>query len=416
MKTILLVDDEEIILMTLTRDLMKEGYEVTAVQSGHGAIAKLDQNHYDLVLTDLVMEVMDGIQVLEKVKKIDSDTPVIILTAYGNIKSAIDALRLGADDYLLKPCDNKDLLFRISRCLKVGELKKENKQQTEEIEKTNKRLLSEIGGHKQTMKELRARQQEIEELNANLENRVQEELEKSRQKDYIMIQQSRLAAMGEMMRYIIHQWGQPIWALQLLFHNLEDSIESSGTNQENTDDLIANGFALVKKMSTTMDDFKTFFQTNKEKVNFSINKNIKDILSLIGASFKYSNIPITLNEKEELMVWGFPNEYSQVILNILKNAKDAIIEKRINGEVQINILCESDSAIVRIKNNGGGIPEDILDKIFDSYFSTKTEEKGSGIGLYMSKVIIEDHMNGRINVKNTEEGVEFEINLPLIQS
>jgi len=264
--------------------------------------------------------------------------------------------------------------------------------------------------------ELRARQKEIEKLNATLEARVQEEVEKSRQKDYLMIQQSRLAAMGEMIRYITHQWGQPLWALQLLFHNLEDSIESSEIKLGDSNELIANGFALIKRMFTTMDDFKNFFQADKEKVVFSINKTIKDILSLIGASFKYSDIPINLDEKEELMASGFPNEFSQVALNILKNAKDAILEKGIKGVIKIDFLRDDDSAIVRIRDNGGGIPEDIIDKIFDSYFTTKKDGTGTGIGLYLSKVIIEDRMNGRINVRNINNGAEFEIILPLTQS
>lgn len=277
-----------------------------------------------------------------------------------------------------------------------------------------------ITERKQAEEIIKDRHHEIEKLNAILEARVQVEVEKSRQKDYIMIQQSRLAAMGEMIRYITHQWGQPLWALQLLFHNLEDSIESSGikregTDEEGTDELIKKGFALIKKMSTTMNDFKNFFQANKEKINFSINKNIKDTLSLIGASFRYSNISIRLNEKEELTVSGFPNEFSQVILNILQNTQDAIQEKGVNGEITINLLDGNNSAVVRIKDNGEGIPEGILNKIFDSYFSTKKDGKGSGIGLYMSKVIIEEHMNGCISAKNTENGTELEITLPMIQ-
>lgn len=290
------------------------------------------------------------------------------------------------------------------------------KKRTAELIAANTQLKKEIAERKRAEKEIKTKQKELEELNVNLENRVQEELEKSRQKDYIMIQQSRLAAMGEMIRYIIHQWGQPLWALQLLFHNIESLLESIGIENDDSDNLVATGLKLVERMFATMDDFKSFFQADKEKVNFSINKNIKDTLSLVGASFKYINIPITIDEKEELMVSGFPNEFSHVILNFLKNAKDAIIEKGINGEITIDLLREGDSAIVRIKDNGGGIPEAILDKIFDSYFSTKTEGIAVGIGLYMSKVIIKEHMNGRINVKNTADGAEFEIILPMIQS
>jgi PAS domain S-box-containing protein len=256
------------------------------------------------------------------------------------------------------------------------------------------------------------------ELNKDLENRVQEELERSRQKDYMMIQKSRLAAMGEMMQYIIHQWGQPLNALNILFYNLElllDDIDI-GIKEKEVDECIANGLKLIKEMFSTVDDFRNFFKNRKEKIEFSVNNNIKDTLSLFGDSLIYSKISVTLNETKELTIIGFPNEFFQVILNLLKNAKDAIIANGVNGEINIYLLSEGDSAIVRIKDNGGGIPENILDKIFDSYFSTKAEGRGTGIGLYMSKIIIEEHMDGHINVKNTKEGAEFEIILPMIQS
>jgi PAS domain S-box-containing protein len=276
-------------------------------------------------------------------------------------------------------------------------------------------VLAGIIKRKQAEENLKDRQQEIEEINATLENRVQEELEKSRQKDYIMIQKSRLAAMGEMMQYIIHQWGQPLNALNILFYNLELLLEDSdlGIEGREVDKFIGNGLKLVSEMFSTVDDFRNFFKTRKEKVKFSVNKNIKDSLSLFGDSLAHSKIAVTLNETGELTILGFPNEFFQVILNILKNAKDAIIANGVNGEINISLLSEGDSAIVRIEDNGGGIPEDVTGKVFDSYFSTKTEEKGTGIGLYMSKVIIEEHMNGHITAKNINGGAELEIVLPI---
>jgi len=275
-----------------------------------------------------------------------------------------------------------------------------------------------ITERKQAEEEIKARQREIEEINANLEKRVQEEVEKSRQKDYIVIQKSRLAVMGEMMQYIIHQWGQPLNALNILFYNLEFSLNNIdiGSRQKEVEECIANGLKLVKKMFSTIDDFRSFFKSRKEKVKFNVNKNIKDTLSLFGDSLKYSNVSVKLNETKDLTVNGFPNEFSQVMLNILKNAKDAIFMNNVKGKINIDILSESDFVIVRIRDNGVGIPDSILDKIFDSYFTTKKEDKGTGIGLYMSRVIIEEHMNGHISARNTKQGAELEIKLPMIRS
>jgi signal transduction histidine kinase len=165
-------------------------------------------------------------------------------------------------------------------------------------------------------------------------------------------------------------------------------------------------------MSTTIDDFRSFFKPTKRKKKFNVNKIIRDSLSLVDTSFKHSNISITVNGKEEIVLEGFPNEYSQVVLNILDNAKDAIVEKGVKGEIGIDIFHESDAAVVKIRDNGGGIPEDILDMIFDPYFTTKKGRKGTGLGLYLSKVIIEDHMNGFIDVQSTGNGTEFKISTP----
>jgi signal transduction histidine kinase len=123
-----------------------------------------------------------------------------------------------------------------------------------------------------------------------------------------------------------------------------------------------------------------------------------------------------VNEREKLTAVGYPNEYSQVILNILDNAKDAIVLKGIEGEIKIDVEGESDSGVVKIKDNGVGIPEDVLDNIFDPYYTTKKEGEGTGIGLYISKMIIEEHMNGRIEVQNYNRGTEFKIIVPTIHS
>jgi PAS domain S-box-containing protein len=273
-----------------------------------------------------------------------------------------------------------------------------------------------ITERKRAEEEIKARQREIEEINANLENRVQEEVEKSRQKDYIMMHQARLAAMGEMIGHIAHQWKQPLNALNILMFNIKDSLDDLELNKEMLYALIPTGEKLIEKMSKTIDDFRNFFKPDKQKETFSINKSIKDTLSIVAADFKYHNISVSMNEGEEITILGFHNEYSQVILNIISNAMDAIIAKGIGGEIRIDLFSEDDSAIIGIKDNAGGIPEEIINHIFDPYFTTKEGNKGTGIGLYISKMIIEDHMGGRIDVQNIDDGAEFRIIIPMIQS
>ncbi len=276
-------------------------------------------------------------------------------------------------------------------------------------------VFEDITDQKNTEKAIRDKQQEIKNLNKNLAIRVREEVKKSRQKDFIMMHQSRLAAMGEMIGNIAHQWKQPLNALIFLLYNIKDYYETNELTKETLDKLVDNGDTLIRKMSATIDDFRSFFRPNKKKELFNVNKIIKDSLSLVDASLRFNNISVTLNEEEEIAVWGFANEYSQVILNILNNAKDAVLAKGIDGKITIDVFQKDHFNILKIKDNGGGIPEEIKNRVFDPYFTTKEEGKGTGIGLYMSKVIIEEHMDGYLDAHNENGGAEFSITTPIIQ-
>lgn len=265
---------------------------------------------------------------------------------------------------------------------------------------------------RQVEKALKSRQHEIETLNASLERRIHEEVEKSWQKDVILMHQSRLAAMGEMIGLIAHQWRQPLNALNLLLYNIKDAFEDAELDEKTLNNFTKNGITLISKMSTTIDDFRSFFKPHKGKKKFRVNKIINDSLALIESSFKYNNISVTITGKEEVTSVGFPNEYSQVILNILNNARDATAAKKTNGKIMIDVFTKNDSAVVTVGDDGGGIPEKNLAVIFEPYFTTKEERKGTGLGLYLSKIIIEDHMNGAIEVKNIKGGTEFRITTP----
>ena len=265
-----------------------------------------------------------------------------------------------------------------------------------------------------TQKKLEARQKEIEELNVNLEKRVQIELGLSRQKDAIMFQQSRLAAMGEMIGLIAHQWRQPLNALGLVLFNIYNDFDQNKLSEDSLNSYVDEGTKLTKKMSTTIDDFRNFFKPNKEKESFNINESIHSAISLVSANLNNDDISVKVKELEEISMVGFPNEYSQVILNIINNAKDVIISsEKENGLISIEITEENDFAVVKIQDNGGGIDINVIDEIFIPYYTTKEGGKGTGLGLYMSKIIIEDHMGGSLLAKNSGEGAEFQIMTPL---
>jgi len=255
----------------------------------------------------------------------------------------------------------------------------------------------------------------LKHLNETLEQRVVEEVAKNMEQERVLIQQSRLAAMGEMIGNIAHQWRQPLNALGLLLANIKDAHDFHELDAAMIEQSTAKGKQLINKMSTTIDDFRNFFKPNKEKTAFSLNKSIQSTLEILSASLRNHNIATQIDAGEDVVAWGFPNEYSQVLLNIFNNAKDALAANNVsNGLIHIRIARSGNQAGVSVRDNAGGIPADILPKIFDPYFTTK--EKGTGIGLYMSKMIIEDSMNGRIEARNVEGGAEFTVTCPVAQA
>lgn len=258
---------------------------------------------------------------------------------------------------------------------------------------------------------LEQREAELRRFNETLEQRVVEEAAKSREKDHMLIQQSRLAAIGEMIGNIAHQWRQPINALTLLLANIKDAFEHNELDKGYLDKSVKDGQKIIQRMSTTIDDFRDFFRPNKEKDLFSVNEAVTDVLRIMEAALKYSNINISVQGGESVMAYGIRNEYAQVLINLLANSKEAIQEHKVaDGQIRIGISQHEGMSIVDVEDNAGGIPPGVLPKIFDPYYTTK--EKGTGIGLYMSKVIVEDNMGGTIKACNIEGGARLTIATP----
>ncbi len=229
---------------------------------------------------------------------------------------------------------------------------------------------------------------------------------------YMMLQQSRLAAMGEMIGNIAHQWRQPLNTLALQIQDIQDAFEYGELDEAYLDKNVKTSLRVINRMSETIDDFKNFFKPNKKKSLFTLDEVIDDTLALVDAGLRHSGVSMELDLRHHSRIFGFKNEFSQVVVNIIKNAKDVMDERHVKeGKIAIRSFMDGGDMVITIGDNAGGIPKEVIDRVFDPYFTTKEEGKGTGIGLYMSKMIIDQNMKGNLSVKNDGEGALFTIRL-----
>jgi signal transduction histidine kinase len=261
----------------------------------------------------------------------------------------------------------------------------------------------------------------LERLNLQLNERIELEIQKNEEKNRILIQQSRMASMGEMLENIAHQWRQPLSTISVAASGMEVKKEFSTLSDEEFYDAINHIKRATLYLSNTIDDFRNFFSKNRSSAQIDVSETIEKSLELMGNSFLHHKINLIRNMKS-IEILSLENELIQVLMNILVNAKDAL-RHLVSAEkyILINVFQEENQVIIQIKDNAEGIDESIIDKIFEPYFTTKHQFNGTGIGLYMSKLLVEKHLNGTIRVRNEEftfmdkihKGAVFEIILPI---
>ena len=261
--------------------------------------------------------------------------------------------------------------------------------------------------------EVEEKTRELQLLNESLEQTIKDEVEKNHQKDVVINSQSRLASMGEMIGNIAHQWRQPLNALGITIQKMQRFHQMDKLDEAVMKKSVDKSMMLINKMSDTIDDFMGFFRPDKTKIKFSVSEVVEETVNLLEASLKNSFIEVNIEKtQDDTSIDGYRGEFTQVILNIISNAKDILLENKIKKpKINITISKENDEITINIKDNGGGIPSNIIDKVFEPYFTTKDQGKGTGIGLYMSKMIIEENIGGKISVKNADAGACFTIKL-----
>ncbi len=263
---------------------------------------------------------------------------------------------------------------------------------------------------------------ELKLLNDTLEEKISIEIGKNQQKEKLLFEQSKMASMGEMIANIAHQWRQPLSVISTAASGLQVQKDYGLLDDAKFTKAMETIIKITKHLSQTIDDFRNFFKTSKEKERFSVKDILEKNLILMSSAFKANNIVVIVDGIVDCTMYGFENELTQAMLNILNNAKDALKESEHEEKyIFINAVHTEKYLILSIKDNGGGMDTKIVSKIFEPYFTTKHKAQGTGIGLYMTRQIIVDHMNGSIEVLNSRftykdkefVGAEFVITLPL---
>lgn len=261
---------------------------------------------------------------------------------------------------------------------------------------------------------VKQRTRELEELNQGLKKRVEEEVKKTREKEQLLVQQSKMSAMGEMISMIAHQWRQPLSSIGTVVGNLQVRYELESLQKEEFNQAIEDINNQTQYLSSTITDFRKFLSPTKKLERADFAEIVENSLKIIGKSLDNKAIKLQKEYRYRQELMTFPNELMQVIINILKNAQDVLMERNV-ADPWIMLSGKETNRHLEfvINDNAGGIPEGILQNIFEPYFTTKTKSDGTGLGLYMSKTIIERHCKGKLSVFNNDHGACFRIELPL---
>lgn len=364
---ILIVDDNPKNIQLLASTLKPFGYSLGYSKSGEDALLAINKVSYDLILMDIMMPGIDGLETSRRMKQIKKYklVPIIFVTAKSSDEDILEGFEAGGVDYITKPFKAKELKVRIETQLKIKELRE------------------------------------------SLEQKVEEETGKRVNQEKILMQQSKLASMGEMMDAVAHQWKQPLNALSLYNTLLDGDFDGGYVDKEYIKDFSKNINLQIEHMINTLDEFRDFFRPDKKREDFQISSMVESALLLTKDEFLKNRINIKKEIDESLKLYGSKNEMKHLLLNLMNNSKDAFIENSIEKrEIIIRVFTKDYYIIMEVEDNAGGIPKKIINDIFKAHITTKKEGKGTGIGLYMSSQIAQKH-HGSLSVKNIENGAKF---------
>lgn len=405
--TILVTDDEEVVVLRLKSFLEKEGFLAFAAISAKEGLEIIAQHKIDVLITDIKMQEMDGLELLQKAKNLYPDIEGIVVTGDRTGELAIKALRAGAADYINKPVDLDELLFSVKKAIESIHLNRNKLYRSREL-----KISSEI----------------ITKMNEELERRIEERSKELNRTQTQLFQTSKLATLGEMAAGLAHEINQPLNGISLIATNIRKLSERSLLNTDNLKSALDETDGLVKRMKRIIEHIRTFARQDALKFEeVEISNTIDSAMNLLGEQLRLHEIEVVVGIEENLpKIQGEPYQLEQVWINLISNARDALDDlgnKVASGEVKlagyakklkISAAHESDSQMVRIcfNDNGIGVKEEHIKKVFEPFFTTKEVGKSTGLGLSISYGIIENH-KGRIEFESTPlEGSTVKVYLP----
>jgi two-component system, sensor histidine kinase and response regulator len=368
---ILIVDDVKANLVSLEALLesIDESYNIIQASSGAQALELTLNEKIDLIILDIQMPEMDGFEVAQllKLNKKTADIPVVFLTAAFKSDEWIHkGFELGAVDYLTKPIDENQFINRIS-----------------------------------------------------LYTKLIKTIDDNRHKDDVLHEQSKMASMGEMIGNIAHQWRQPLSVISTAATGIQLQKEYGNLTDDNLDDMLTKINDSSQYLSTTIDDFRDLVKGDTKKIDFNISQYLDKAFKIEESMLKNNSIQLITDIDDTIVIKNYANLFIQIIVNIINNSKDALktVDDK-NRYIFIEVKKVGKNAVIKIKDNAGGIDENILPKIFEAYFTTKHQSQGTGLGLYMTYNMLHN-MNGTISAENSYfnynnidyKGVEFTINV-----
>jgi len=386
---LLYVEDNESVRVTNIELLKNFFTDIDSANDGHEGFEKFKQSNYDIIITDINMPHLSGIEMIDLIREIDKDVTILIVSAYSEIEYFTSSIKVGIQGYVIKPTSMEQLMDALDNCIDFIEDKRSKKEYQE-----------------------------------SLEHQVDRESKKREETEALLIQQSKMASMGEMIGNIAHQWRQPLNELALLIQSCKSAYQRDMLSEEFIDNRVSKGMLLIDKMSDTIENFRNFYSPSKNRLSFSLIESIEKSLAIFEGSFRNNDIELSIEYDEEGLYtfYGYSDEFEQVFVNLLSNAKDSIVEKNSMGDriIHIKILDQGESIEIEVCDNGLGLSEALQHKVFEPYFTTKDDDQGTGIGLYMSKEIVDKHLkgsieasNGTFKIKDKEyTGASFKIILP----